>query len=518
MRVFTRFKSLTTALALCLAPVVGLGAEPFHVQQAIDQIGANARELMAKTGIPGMAVAVVHGGEIAYAQGFGVRAIGNAAPVDADTVFAIASMSKPVGASVVAAAVGKGLAGWDVPIRTYMPSFTLSDPYVGANVTIGDLYSHRSGLPDHAGDRMEELGYPRETILARLDQLDLAPFRDSYLYTNYGLTAAGVAVAEAAGTDWPTLSEDLLYRPLGMTRTSSRFADFQSRDNRAPGHVKEQGAYLLGPERDFEGEQHWSAAYDTDVQSPSGGVSSSANDIARWMIFVLSDGGYPDGTSIPGTAWFPVVTPKSTSYQAKRPGEHSAFYGYGFGINNTAEGTTILSHGGAFAWGASTYFNVIPAADVGIVVLTNAWPTGAAETLAMRFGDIVLYGEPKTDWWQIYSTAMAGFFVPQGRYAGQHPPANPRAAGDSKDYVGTYESAYLGKAEVVAEGDGLVLRLGAELQQAYPLTHWDADSFTFVPLNDAAAPGSISAADFSADGIRLEHFDDDGLGFFRRVN
>ncbi|HEV2515800.1 MAG TPA: serine hydrolase [Devosia sp.] len=507
----------TVVAALLLIAGSANAAEQFHIQQAIDQIDTHARELMDKSGIPGMAVAVVHGGKIVYARGFGIRVAGGSEPVDGDTVFQLASMSKPIGATVVASIVGRGLADWNAPIRSYMPSFTLGDPYVSANVTIADLYAHRSGLPDHAGDAMEELGFDRETILARLDQLPLSALRASYAYTNYGMTAAGVAVASTTGKDWPTLSEDALYKPLGMTRTSSRFADFQNRDNRALGHVKEQGEFVVGPERDFEGEQHWSSAYDTDIQSPSGGVSSSANDIARWMLFVLANGTYPDGTSIPGEAWFPAITPQSKVYQAKAPGERSAWYGYGFFINTTAGGVTTLSHGGAFAWGASTYFNVIPDADVGIVVLTNAWPTGVAEALVMQFDDIVLQGAPQSDWWQIYSSAMAGAFQPQGRYAGQQPPAEPHAAKPLSDYEGTYESLYLGVARVTAVADGLQLTLGVDGQQTYPLTHRDADGFTFSPLNDAAPPGSISAADFTAEGLRLEHFDPDGLGQLRRL-
>src|SRR5690606_8298331 len=192
------FSRLTAALAFSLAATAGSAAE-FHIQQAIDQLDNHVEEIMAASGVPGMAVAVVHGGEIVYAKGFGVRVAGTDEPVDADTVFQLASMSKPIGATVVANVVGQGLADWHAPIRRYTPAFTLADPYVSANVTIGDLYAHRSGLPDHAGDLMEELGYPREEIIARLRQLPLMPFRDSYAYTNYGMTAAAIAVASTTG-------------------------------------------------------------------------------------------------------------------------------------------------------------------------------------------------------------------------------------------------------------------------------------------------------------------------------
>ena len=73
-----------------------------------------------------------------------------------------------------------------------MPGFSLKDDAVNAQLTVGDLYAHRSGLPDHAGDTLEELGFGREAIFQRLRQLPLAPFRASYYYTNYGMTAGGV--------------------------------------------------------------------------------------------------------------------------------------------------------------------------------------------------------------------------------------------------------------------------------------------------------------------------------------
>lgn len=502
--------------ALAVVSAASAMAAPLHIQQAIERLDGNIAGLMEKSGIPGLAVAVVHGGQIVYAKGFGVRVSGEAGRVDPDTMFQLASMSKPIGATVVANVVGQGLLEWDAPIRRYMPDFTLASPYVSAEVTIGDLYAHRSGLPDHAGDAMEELGFPRETILSRLDQLPLTAFRNSYAYTNYGMSAAGFAAASATGKDWASLSQDLLYAPLGMTRTTSRFEDFQASDNRALGHVKEGGVYVLGPERAFEGEQHWSSAYDTDIQAPSGGVYSSAADIARWMLFVLANGRYPDGTSIPGEAWFPITTPQTTIYHPQAAGERPAWYGYGFFINPAADGTMVLSHGGAFAWGASTYFSIVPSADLGIVVLTNAWPTGIVEAVALNFTDTALYGVPQQDWWSIYSTAIAAAFEPQGQYVGRELPAMARLAKPLADYAGTYESPYLGTAKVAVAGDGLVLTLGANGQQDYPLTHRDGDTFTFVPLNDAAPPGSLAGAEFSSERLRLEHFDHNGLGLFMK--
>jgi len=186
-----------------------------QVDQAVSQLDTLAANLMTSSGTPGMAVAVVHGGETIYAKGFGVRAVGSPQTVDADTVFQLASMSKSVGATVVAQQIGAKRVQWDTPVQTWLPGFALAAPYVSQHVTIGDLYAHRSGLPDHAGDLLEDMGYDRTQVLQRLRYLPLKPFRNNYDYTNFGLMAAAQAVATAAGTDWATLSEQSIYQPLG---------------------------------------------------------------------------------------------------------------------------------------------------------------------------------------------------------------------------------------------------------------------------------------------------------------
>ncbi|MGZ8802384.1 MAG: serine hydrolase domain-containing protein, partial [Mycobacterium sp.] len=168
------------------------------VSNAVARMDGMVEDLMTKTGLPGMAVAVVHGGETVYAKGFGVKDVrkgdGPDNQVNPDTVFQLASLSKPLGATVVAHQVGEGTIGWDTPIVDKLPWFALSDPAVTKMVTVGDMYSHRSGLPDHAGDLLEDLGYDRRQVLDKLRDYPLDPFRISYAYTHFGLTAGAEAV------------------------------------------------------------------------------------------------------------------------------------------------------------------------------------------------------------------------------------------------------------------------------------------------------------------------------------
>ena len=244
-----------------------------------------AEELMKKSGIPGMAVAVVHGGKTVYAKGFGVKDVRNGEKVDAGTVFQLASLSKSISSTVVAHQVGVNAISWDTPIVDKLPWFALSDPVVTRMVSVGDMLSHRSGLPDHAGDLLEDLGYDRRYVLEHLRQLPLDPFRISYAYTNFGFTAGAEAVAVGAGKPWEDLADEVLFRPLGMTSTSYRYADYESRPNRALAHIHIDGRYEPLYVRE------------PDPQAPAGGVSASVNDVTRWLAMVLANGSH-DGKQI----------------------------------------------------------------------------------------------------------------------------------------------------------------------------------------------------------------------------
>lgn len=153
---------------------------------------------MARTGVPGVAVAVVHKDEVVRLDDFGKRHVGQEAEVGPDTVFQLASLSKPLASTVVAGAVGDKTVAWDDPVAEHLPDFALKDPWVTEHVTVADLFAHRSGLPDHTGDLLEDLGYDRKYVLERLRLKPLTPFRASYAYTNFGVTTAGEAVADAA--------------------------------------------------------------------------------------------------------------------------------------------------------------------------------------------------------------------------------------------------------------------------------------------------------------------------------
>ena len=487
--------------------VSGLQIPAGRIDDAVARVDGLVGDLMRSTGIPGMAVAIVHGGKVLYAKGFGVRDAtkggGQDNKVDADTVFQLASVSKSVGATVVAHEVSDNVVTWDTPVTSKLPWFALNDAYVTSHLTIADLYSHRSGLPDHAGDKLEDLGYDRRQVLERLKYLQLAPFRNSYAYTNFGVTAAAEAVAAAAGKPWEDVSDEVLYHPLGMASTSSRFADFTARPNHAVNHVKVGDKWEPRFERD------------PDPQSAAGGVSSSVNDMARWLIMLLGNGTYNGQRIASAEALLPAITAQVISVPAKTPKARSGFYGYGFNVSVTSSGRTVYSHSGAFSLGEATNFVVMPSADLGIIALTNAAPIGVPETLTAEFMDVVQYGQIRENWADLYKQAIGWINNPVGSLVGKQPPANPAPARPLSDYAGVYANDYWGPA-IVTERDGaLQLKLGPK-NQTFTLAHWDGDTFTFPLTSENGPSGTISKAIFSGNTLNLEYFDTDKLGTFTR--
>ena len=490
--------------------VSGIEIPDGRVAEAISKVDGLVNELMRASGIPGVAVAIVHGGKTVYAKGFGVKDADNGDGednrVDADTVFQLASVSKSIGATVVAHEVTDNVIAWDTPVVSKMPWFTLDDPYVTGHVTIADLYSHRSGLPDHAGDKLEDLGYDRRQVLDRLKQLPLAPFRNSYAYTNFGVTAAANAVAAAAGKSWEDLSDEVLYQPLGMSSTSSRFADFVARPNRAVNHAKVEGTWQPKFQRN------------PDAQTPAAGVSSSVNDMARWLAMLLADGSYRGGQITSPEALLPATTPQVVSVAAKSPKARASFYGHGFNASVTSSGRTQYSHSGGFSMGASTNFAVLPSEDLGFVVLTNASPIGVPEALTAEFMDRVHYGEVREDWAALYRKRIAPMNNPVGLLVGKKPPANPVPSKPLDDLVGVYTNQYWGPATVTQHDGQLQLSLGPKNQKV-SLSHWDGDTFTFGISTENGPPGTISMAVFSEfphTKLNLEYYDSNGLGTFAR--
>ncbi len=467
------------------------------VQAAVAGLDDMVAAMMKDTGIPGVAVSVVYKGVPVYQKGFGTTSISEGTPVDADTAFQVASVSKSVSASVVASVIGDGDISWDTRAHKLLPEFELSDSWVTRKTTLGDLFAMRSGLPHQAGDDLEELGYSRMQIIKRFRLLPLSPFRGQSLYTNFGLTAAAQAVARAEGVKWEKLAAKRIYEPLGMTRTTSLFRQFKAQANHATLHVKADGQWVPTGLRKEQ------------AQAPAGQVSTTANDFAKWMIMWLNDGQYNGRQVVDKAALAQARTPRILNAEVASPNDRPSFYGYGIGLRVDATGHTREGFSGAFSQGASTHFSLVPSEDLGIAVFTNAFPIGAAEGLAYTFLDRVEFGSNPIDWMAVWAAQVSAALAPApGPFGKDLPRKTGKASRPLKAYAGTYRNDYYGRVSVKAEAGGLIATVGPK---KFPLS--------LVPYggNLFASQDGTPMAKFTARTVELAVLRAPGNEVFTRV-
>ena len=481
-----------------------------QVEQALAKLPAIAQNALEESGVPGMAIAVVHGDRTVFSAGYGVTVQNSDSRVTADTVFQIASLSKPLSATGVAAAIqtSDGGLGWDTPIRTLLPEFELSDPLVTERATIGDAFSHRLGLATGAGDDLEDLGYDRRAILEKLRLQPLDEFRSSYHYSNFGLTIGAEAVAAAIGMPWEQLMDERVFAPLGMSSSSARHRDFLSHDDRARLHAFEHGTFVAELDRD------------PDAQSPAGGVSSTANDLARWMRMLLAGGSFEGGQIVDPDALEAAMSAQVVSGIGPGLSGRPSHYGYGFNVAPQVSGRMAIAHSGAFVLGAATNFQVVPSLDLGIVVLTNGAPVGVPEAVTAQFLDLVQYGHQTRDWVTDARSFFAGYTEPVGDLVEAVRSDTPDASPQTVTLVGVYDNPYFGPLTIEQADDGLRARLGPDGTTALALTPWDGPVFEYFPRSESTPARSHASATFDTDStsITLESFNAQGLGTWTRRN
>jgi len=509
---------LPAAAAGLLAPrklraqPASLTIEPGRLDDALRELDRIAQDALQRTGVPGMAIAVVYKDQTIHLSGFGVRQAGIPQAVDPDTQFPLASVSKPIASTVLAALVGDGKIAWDDPIIRHDPGFQMHDSWVTSQVTLRDMFAHRSGLPDHAGDDLEDLGYDRTEVLYRLRFLKPdSSFRSRYAYTNFGFTAAAIAAARATSKSWEDLCAKRLYQPLGMRHTSSRFADFAASENRVHSHVRSDAA--------------WVARYtrQPDAQSPAGGVTSSVRDMAQWLRLQLGRGRLSGVEIVDAHALDETHRPQIIRTPPARDPmrDRATFYGLGWNVDYDDQGRIHWSHSGAFNLGAATTISLLPAEQLGMVVLTNAQPIGMAEAVSRSFFDLVMTGAVTKDWVTMYGQLFAAEMAPDyGKtidYRKLPVPSFPALSPTA--YAGFYDNDLFGAIEIAAADGGLALKLGPR-QVTFPMQHFDRDVFTYQPQGENAYGASavtftVGAAQKTT-SVTIENLDTHGQGTFIR--
>lgn len=237
--------------------------------------------------VPGIAVAIVKDGQVVLERGYGVRETGKPAPVQADTLFAIASNTKAFTAASLSILADEGKLSLEDKVIDHLPWFRMSDPYVSGQMRIRDLLAHRSGLSLGAGDLLfwPTTSYTTEEVVQRLAKVPLkGGFRDRYAYDNILYAVAQKVIEQISGQSYAAFLQQRIFAPVGMRGTRFNADHLQAGDHVAVGHAK----------YDFT-ELRTVAPLTWSNNSGAGGIYSSAHDMALWMKVQLAGGILPDG-------------------------------------------------------------------------------------------------------------------------------------------------------------------------------------------------------------------------------
>ncbi|CAN5327042.1 serine hydrolase [soil metagenome] len=433
---------------------------------------------------PAVSIAVVRQGRTVLTRGYGVRRMGRSERVDEHTLFAIASNTKNVTAAGLAMMVDAGRVKWDEPVRTYLPHFTLSDPYIAEHITVRDTLSHRAGFGLGAGDLLfwPNSDRMREEILAQAAFVPITDgFRAAYHYCNLMFVVAGQVLAATSGMRWEDFVQTHILDRVGMRETVPMATRADPARSALP-HAR------VGPPLRTHGPMIQIAnsiaeVWNWDSAAAAGGICTTPVDWAKWIKVRLAMGALPDGSRLfsEETAkemWKPnIIIAGTEGPTAALPGRAIAStYAMGHQVQDY-RGERLISHGGGSPGGISATV-MLPGRDVGFSIFTNAEEGMLLRALRSGIADIVM-GQTGFDWIadslrmrdeaEVRSQAAA-IQIDARQTAGTTPSLPPGA------YAGTWRDPWYGDVTIQPQGSGLTLAFTHTPSLKGPLEPYDGET------------------------------------------
>ena len=476
--------SVVVAVVVSLCLVGSPAAQPAPLT-GFDDLVARA---MKDWRVPGLAMAVAKDGKIVIERGYGVRQLGQPAPVDSHTLFAIGSTTKAMTAALVGMLVDDKLLDWDDPVVKHLPWFQLKDPAVTRELTVRDLLTHRGGLGN-----ADYLWYGQsnstEEILKRVRLIEPAySVRSNFIYQNIMYAAAGAVIEAAGHKPWAETIRLRIFEPLGMRDSIATAATLKAHSNVAAPHD-----IVGGQVRIIEN-------MSVDPVASAGAVWSSVSDMARWMQFLLDGGriGGSGGKRLIGEATFAELFKPQTiapfdmypTTSVVKP--HWMTYGLGW-FQQDYRGRAVDFHTGSID-GMIAIHGLMRDDRLGVYVLANLDHAELRHALMYTVFDRFT-GAPERDW----SGELLKLYTGIRRQADE-----TRAKEDAKrvrgttpslplaQYAGTYSDPLRGDVEVTLIDGGLRLRYGPGF--VGPLEHWHYNTFRAKWTAEWHAPALVTFA------------------------
>jgi CubicO group peptidase (beta-lactamase class C family) len=415
-----------------------------------------------------------------------VRDLDSKTPADADTLYAIGSVTKSFTAAALGALADEGKLTLDQPVADLLPEFRLADDGRTFQVTVRDLLSHRTGLPRHDfGWYGDGEGLTREGLVKSLRHLEAnTGLRQRWQYQNWMFMTAGYLAEKLDGRPWDEVVRARLLAPLGMTRANFSTAASAADPDHATPYEESKGVVRKVNFREFP------------AMAPAGAINASARDMAQWLRLHLGKGEV-DGKRILSASIVEELHQAAMVMEEGGPDPEilAPRYALGWGTD-VYRGHRRVQHGGNID-GFSALATFFPEDGVGVVVLANLGGSPAGSVISRTVSDRLLGLEP-IDWLARigarWDGARAAVDAAEGRAEELRrpgaPPPRPLA-----EYTGEYEHPGYGRIAVEHEqtpprrkgdkpADRLVARFhGIEM----PLEPWHFETFRATSNDPAVA-------------------------------
>lgn len=334
------------------------------------------RQLVTDRKYPGAAFAIVTREGIQHIATVGYTAAGGRRPVDQQTTFRLASVSKPFAAELVGLLVEDGALDWEDPVSRYVPGFRIDGDVT--QIRIRHLLGQSTGLIPHAYDNLLEDGKSMDYIWKKMSDLPyLCQPGRCYGYQNSIFSLVEPVVAQVTESEYSSLVEQRIFRPLDMATASVGYDAFVNNPNHAEPHARRRGQWKTIAVQP----NYYRAA-------PAAGVNASILDMAKWLQAQL--GGKPEvippellrELSVPR-----VETRRETYRKEWKDIINDAHYGLGWRVYQLGDEQLVYHGGWVSGFRADVAFSLKH--DIGIVVLLNAESSGINE-LTTRFWRMAL--------------------------------------------------------------------------------------------------------------------------------
>jgi CubicO group peptidase (beta-lactamase class C family) len=334
------------ALLLCAFSSVPAQIKPVDFAELEKTVEAELKE----TKTPGAAVVVISGDKIVFVKGFGATSAENGNQVTPDTLFRMGSTTKMFTAAALVSLADAGKIKLDAPVGNYIKNLP---PRISA-LTAHQLLSQSAGLRDFAAPiKSDDDASLAQNIRSWKDDVFFTEPNKIYSYSSAGYWLAGFLTEELSGKVYADAMREIVFKPLGMTRSTLRPFEAMTYPLALGHQVTNGSAAVVRP------------IFNNAAMYPGGSMYSSANELARFAIAMLSGG------KIDGRQALPVsVVENLQKPQFYLPGEEKAFYGYGL-LGFEQRGVKTVSHGGV-SRGYGSMILFAPEQKFAVITLANS--------------------------------------------------------------------------------------------------------------------------------------------------